>query len=166
MTVRAHQQNYGVITRSRPSAPLNFMRLGKSTDDLSPVWDRSDIRDCVAVGTVLVCETYTRRDSGPFVRNADRSGPRDRAHAVAHVRGPDDFVGDESVVGEWNGDVVIVRRQREDVTGKLTGLQPRDGRTIWSLTVPLIAATVGGDVLVTAIERPGQPARAIAYRMP
>lgn len=131
--------------------------------DLSPVWERSEIEGCQAAGDVLVCETYTRLETGRYVNTGLIALELTTGRTLWQRTAQDDV--DDEVVGDWNETAVIMRRHSE-ASGALMGLRSLDGHTMWSLAVPVATARAYGDVLAVALEQNGQPAHVVAYRMP
>ncbi len=126
--------------------------------DLSLVWQREQTRDCQAAGDVLLCHTYYRRETGPYVETGAIALEFATGRPLWRRAAKED---PGSVVGAWNGTAIVARG------GKLNGLRPHDGQVVWSLPVSFDDARVYGDLLVVvARERPGQPAGVEAYRMP
>jgi outer membrane protein assembly factor BamB len=126
--------------------------------DLSLVWERPDIKSCRTAGDVLACERYDRLGNGPYVRTGLVAMELATGRTLWQRTAQEDL--DDTVVGEWNGTVIVTH------SGKLVALRPRDGQTVWSLTVPVTDARAYGALLVVALEQPGQSARVEAYRVP
>jgi outer membrane protein assembly factor BamB len=134
---------------------------------LRPVWERPGVMDCAAAGRVLVCGAYERLAAGPYARTGV-IGLDLAAGRVLWTRDARSDRGDE-VAGEWNGAVIVMRRQAPGAAssaGALLALRPQDGQTLWSLALPVADARAYGGLLVAALEPRGQPARAEAYGLP
>ena len=129
-----------------------------------PAWDCLGAGRFQLVGTVLICQDYSRQPD-EYPRGIVALDP-----ATGHIlwrRG--DITNDtgamDTNLGEWHGQAVVLQES------KLCGLNPRTGKTVWTVDVSppgrkarIREVRIVGDVLLVATAgTKGRPAQVCAY---